>query len=56
MVIEQKVKEYNDIQWHSGILYEACQSYQEDAAYLETSYTYDETDRGPGWPCPGCAL
>lgn len=46
VVIEQKVKEYNDIQWHSGILYEACQSYQEDAAYLETSYTYDETDRG----------
>lgn len=45
VVIEQKVKEYNDIQWHSGILYEACQGYREDAAYLETSYTYDETDR-----------
>lgn len=45
VVIEQKVKEYNDIQWHSGILYEACQGYREDAAYLETSYTYDEADR-----------
>ncbi len=45
LVVEQKVKEYNDIQWHSGILYEACQGYREDAAYLETSYSYDETDR-----------
>lgn len=24
LVVEQKVKEYNDMQWHSGILYEAC--------------------------------
>lgn len=45
LVIEQKVKEYNDMQWHSGILYEACQGYRQNAAYLETSYSYDEDDR-----------
>ena len=27
LVVEQKVKEYNDMQWHSGILYEACLAY-----------------------------
>lgn len=45
VVVEQKVKEYNDMQWHSGILHEACQGYRADAAYLETSYSYDDTDR-----------
>ena len=45
LVIEQKVKEYNDIQWHSGILFEACQGYRPDIRYLETSYSYDDTDK-----------
>lgn len=45
LVAEQKVKEYNDMQWHSGILYEACIRYCENAEYLETSYSYDEVDR-----------
>lgn len=45
LVVEQKVKEYNDMQWHSGILFEACQRYHEGVHYLETSYSYDETDR-----------
>lgn len=45
LVAEQKVKEYNDMQWHSGILFEACQRYHEGVDYLETSYAYDETDR-----------
>ncbi|HJC25271.1 MAG TPA: HAD hydrolase-like protein [Candidatus Eisenbergiella merdavium] len=46
IVIEQKVKDYNDMQWHSGILFEECLKYCENAAYLETSYSYDEEDRG----------
>ena len=45
LVIEQKVKEYNDIQWHSGILFEACQGYRPNVHYLETSYSYDDTDK-----------
>lgn len=45
LVIEQKVKEYNDMQWHSGILFEACQSYHAGVDYLETSYSYDDTDK-----------
>lgn len=45
LVVEQKVKDYNDMQWHSGILFEACQRYHEDVHYLETAYSYDETDR-----------
>lgn len=45
LVIEQKVKEYNDMQWHSGILYEACLGHREGVEYLETSYSYDEKDR-----------
>ena len=45
LVVEQKVKEYNDMYWHSGILYEECVRYNEKAAYLETSYSYDDIDR-----------
>lgn len=45
LIIEQKVKEYNDMQWHSGILHEACLRHREDVEYLETSYSYDDTDR-----------
>lgn len=45
LVIEQKVKEYNDMQWHSGILFEACQGCHTGVDYLETSYSYDDTDK-----------
>lgn len=45
LVIEQKVKEYNDAAWHSGILYEDCLRYSTRVEYLETAYTYDEQDK-----------
>lgn len=54
LVIEQKVRNFNDMQWHSGIFYEACMrqgmlishSYTKDTTdYLETSYSYDDVDR-----------
>lgn len=44
LVIEQQIKEYNDYQWHSGILYEQCQRYYDQVDYLETSYSYDDID------------
>ena len=45
LVVEQKVKHYNTMQWHSGILYEQCQLYGDNVRYLETDYTYDESDK-----------
>lgn len=45
LVVEQKVKGYNTMQWHSGILFEGCIRYGEHVAYLETDYTYDEADK-----------
>ena len=45
LVVEQKVKNYNTMQWHSGILFEACIPYGENVSYLETAYTYDEEDK-----------
>ena len=45
LVVEQKVKEYNDAAWHSGILYEDCMACSPNVDYLETAYTYDEEDR-----------
>jgi len=44
VVIEQKVKDYNNAQWHSGILFEECEKIGSNVTYLETDYTYDETD------------
>jgi len=44
LVIEQKIKEYNTIQWHSGLLYENCLKYTSNASYLETDYTWDQKD------------
>lgn len=44
LVVEQKVKNYNTMQWHSGILFESCIPYGEHVSYLETDYTYDEED------------
>lgn len=45
LVIEQKVKHYNSFDWHSGILFEHCLAYGDNASYLETDYTYDEEDK-----------
>lgn len=45
LIIEQKIKHYNDMQWHSGILFENCIQYGKHVSYLETDYTYDETDK-----------
>lgn len=45
LVVEQKVKTYNTMQWHSGILFENCMDYGTDVSYLETDYTYDEKDK-----------
>lgn len=44
LVVEQKVKHYNDFQWHSGILYENCLKYGSHVSYQETSYSWDEED------------
>lgn len=45
LVVEQKVKHYNTMQWHSGILFEQCMKYGTRVSYLETDYTYDEQDK-----------
>ena len=45
LVIEQQIKEFNDYQWHSGILYEQCQKYHAQVDYMETSYSYDDVDK-----------
>jgi len=45
LIVEQKVKNYNTMQWHSGILFENCLAYGDHISYLETDYTYDEADR-----------
>lgn len=44
LIIEQQIEEYNDFQWHSGILYEQCQRHHDQVDYLETSYSYDNVD------------
>jgi Beta-glucosidase-related glycosidases len=44
VVIEQKVKDYNNTQWHSGILFEECEKIGSHVTYLETDYTYDGVD------------
>lgn len=44
LVIEQKVKDYNSYQWHSGILFEDCLQYSRHVSYLETDFSYDAAD------------
>lgn len=44
LVIEQKVKQFNTLKWHSGILFEGCMKYSDNVDYLETSYTWDSKD------------
>ena len=45
LVIEQKVGDFNNFSWHSGILFEQCQKYSNNVDYLETDYTWDERDK-----------
>lgn len=45
LVIEQKVKNYNEQKWHSGILFEGCERYSRHVDYLETAYTWDDQDK-----------
>lgn len=45
LVIEQINKTPNDFHWHPGILFKNCLKYNKNSAYLETAYTYDETDK-----------
>ena len=45
LVVEQKVGNYNNYRWHSGILFEGCLKYSGNVDYLETDYTWDAKDR-----------
>ncbi len=45
LIIEQKVKQYNLLSWHSGMFYERCRKHNPRVSYLETDLAYDETDR-----------
>ena len=44
LVIEQKIGHFNDIYWHSGMLYENCLKYGKNVDYLETAFRWDEED------------
>ena len=45
LVIEQINKTPNDCYWHPGILYKNCLKFYSGIDYLETAYTYDDSDR-----------
>ena len=45
LVIEQINKTPNDFFWHPGILYKKCIEHYSQIDYLETSYTYDDSDK-----------
>ncbi|MDR0455319.1 MAG: hypothetical protein LBH20_01380 [Treponema sp.] len=45
LVIEQINKTSNDFFWHPGILYKNCLKYSAGIDYLETAYTFDDSDR-----------
>ena len=45
LVIEQKIKHYNLISWHSGQFYERLQTHNPYVHYLETDFVYDEADK-----------
>lgn len=44
VVIEQKIKHYNLLNWHSGQLYEHILKHNPRARYLETEFSYDQAD------------
>ena len=45
LVIEQINKTPNNFYWHPGILYKNCLKYYSNIDYLETAYTYDDSDK-----------
>jgi len=45
LVVEQINKTPNDFYWHPGILYKKCTEHYSNIDYLETSYTYDDSDK-----------
>ena len=45
LVIEQINKTPNNFFWHPGILYKNCIRYHQGIDYLETAYTFDESDK-----------
>jgi beta-N-acetylhexosaminidase len=45
LVVEQINKTPNDFYWHPGILYKNCLKHYAHIDYLETAYTYDDSDR-----------
>ncbi|MDR2701682.1 MAG: hypothetical protein LBB72_04555 [Spirochaetaceae bacterium] len=45
LVVEQINKTPNDFYWHPGILYKNCIKYCSSIDYLETAYTFDESDK-----------
>ncbi|MDR2542573.1 MAG: hypothetical protein LBC80_03885 [Treponema sp.] len=45
LVIEQINKTPNNFYWHPGILYKNCLKYYTNIDYLETAYTFDESDK-----------
>ncbi|MDR1787613.1 MAG: hypothetical protein LBR16_04100 [Treponema sp.] len=45
LVVEQINKCPNTLSWHSGIFYEQCLRHAPCAEYLETEYTFDESDK-----------
>ena len=45
LVVEQINKTPNNCFWHPGILYKNCLRYNQSVDYLETAYTFDESDK-----------
>ncbi|MCL2804625.1 MAG: hypothetical protein FWD26_01630 [Treponema sp.] len=45
LVIEQINKTPNNYYWHPGILYKNCLKYNKNIDYLETEYTFDDSDK-----------
>jgi beta-N-acetylhexosaminidase len=45
LVVEQINKTPNDFSWHPGSLYQKCLAYNQNIDYLETAYTFDESDK-----------
>ena len=45
LVVEQINNTPNNYYWHPGILYKNCLKHYKNIDYLETAYTFDESDR-----------
>jgi beta-N-acetylhexosaminidase len=45
LVVEQINKTPNDFYWYPGVLYKNCLKYNTNIDYLETDYTFDDSDK-----------